>query len=579
MPLLPVIESPAPHSLRWKPTAAVVLRIGLLLVIATAVRFTSTRQLAERHGSAPQIKLSDVQSLVPEASQLQPSEAGQQAILDVQGNRVGFAITTLPAANRVKGYRGPSNVLLILNELSVVTAARLISSDDTVEHVEAIRNDRAFLSQFHGWTAGDTGSVNHIDATTGATLTSLAIAEGIAVRLGSEKPSLKFPDDLQQPDLQLVFKTTQALNLQPVSPIEATVVNSQNVVVGRVIRTGPLVDSIAGYQGPSEVVIAVDTAGKVTQLALRRTFDNQPYAGYLNDEPYFWKAFQKQSLEQLQHMDLEAAQVEGVSGATMTSMAVAETIVAAAGAYHEQQLRQQADRERRTLYWGVHDTGTVLILCGGMCVGLTRWRGRRRVRTVWNLILVIYFGLVTGNLISLAVIMGWAAGGIAWRLAPGLALVVLISLLLPPLTRRNLYCTHLCPHGAAQQLLKNRLRTTAQINPRWARRLTWLPGLILLLGVLATLFGRTWNLAAWEPFDAWIWYVAGTSSLILAVASLTLAAVIPMAWCRYGCATGRLLEYIRRTARSDQLTAADLAVAVLAAVSIWHSTGGQLPVP
>jgi polyferredoxin len=146
--------------------------------------------------------------------------------------------------------------------------------------------------------------------------------------------------------------------------------------------------------------------------------------------------------------------------------------------------------------------------------------------------------------------------------------VVFAGLLLPPLTRRNLYCSHLCPHGAAQQLLKHRIKTQWQLPKRVSQFLKWLPGSVLLLAVGATVSGQSWNLAAWEPFNAWIWYVAGTSSLVLAIGSLAVSTVIPMAWCRYGCATGRLLEYARRSAIAHHITKADFAAATLTAVAI-----------
>ncbi len=52
------------------------------------------------------------------------------------------------------------------------------------------------------------------------------------------------------------------------------------------------------------------------------------------------------------------------------------------------------------------------------------------------------------------------------------------------------------------------------------------------------------------------------------IASLIAASMIPMAYCRYGCATGRLIDYLRRSAKSHQLTLADGAVVLLAVVAI-----------
>ncbi len=568
MSALPIIDAPNPRPSGGKSAAAMLLRLVMVLLIAVAIRLLHEQRSAASATATTAVEISAVQQLIPAAETFGPPSGNLLPVLAADDAVLGYAATTMPAAADVVGYRGPSNVLLILNAQSSVIEAALLNSDDTPEHVAAILRDESFFTQFAGWTQGQPDTFCSIDATSGATLTGLAIAEGIAVRLGSEKPSLRFPDPLDAHDLSLVFDNAESLQLRPVDLVEAEVLSAAGIVVGRLIRSGPLVDSVAGYQGPSEVVAAVTPEGMIAKIALRRTYDNEPYAGYLNDEPYFWKPFLQKSFAQLQQMDVQAEQIEGVSGATMTSLAVADTIVAIGRKYVARQSQATARNHAPRLRWTNHDTGTVVVLCCGIVIAMTRLRGRRWVRIVWNIILVTYFGLVTGNLISLAIVMGWAAQGIAWRLAPGLAVVVVVSLLLPSSTKRNIYCSHLCPHGAAQQLLKNRWKFGPRISAAWSRRLVWIPGTILLIAVVATVFGSTWNLAAWEPFNAYIWYVAGAASLSLAVGSLALSSSIPMAYCRYGCATGRLLDYLRRSAASAKFQLAD-GVVVSVAILAW----------
>lgn len=545
-----------------------LLRLLLVLSIAVAIRLLHGGRAATGSATTVTVDISHVISIIPDTKKFGTPTGNLLPVLD-QGDAVlGYATTTLPDAAGVVGYRGASNTLLILDEQSSVIGAALLSSDDTPEHVDAIYRDDTFFQQFHGWTQGQPDTFCSIDATSGATLTGLAIAEGIAIRLGSEKPSLRFPDPLQQSDLSLVFDNADSLHLRHIDIVEAEVLSNAGAVVGTLIRSGPLVDSVAGYQGPSEVVAAVEPDGRIAKIALRRTYDNQPYASYLNEEPYFWKLFLNKSLTELQQIDLESEGVEGVSGATMTSLAVADTIVASGRKYAERRSKAAERTRRQQVRWTGHDTGTVIVLLCGIVIALTRLRGRRWVRIAWNVILVSYFGLVTGNLISLAVVMGWAASGIAWRLAPGLAVVVLVSLLLPSTTRRNIYCSHICPHGAAQQLVKNRWKRGPRVSAAWSRRLVWIPGVTLFVAVAATVFGQSWNLAAWEPFNAYIWYVAGASSLTLALGSVVLSASEPMAYCRYGCATGRLLDYLRRSAASARFQLAD-AMAVAIVLLAW----------
>jgi NosR/NirI family transcriptional regulator, nitrous oxide reductase regulator len=565
---LPIIAAPVQPKSRWRATVATWFRCVAVAFLAMLLRTGEARHTGEKSAdSTIVVDTNLISDVVADVIDVMPMDGGLWQLRDASEDSTGFAALTPPNAAHVIGYRGSSNVLLILNEQLQVVNAKLLSSDDTPEHVDAILRDGFFFPQFNGWTLGDPGSFTDVDATSGATLTGLAIAEAIAVRLGSEKPSLRFPDALNTEDLKTVFDTSTDITVLPIDGTEAKVVDSNGIEIGRLIRTGPLVDSLTGYQGPSEVIMALDADGRTQKLALRRTYDNKPYVDYLNDEPWFWNTFQRKQLGELAALDLEGEQVEGVSGATMTSMAVAETIVAAARQYEQRQFAAAIEVQRRRIHWSRHDTGTAFVLIGAVVIGTTRLRGSRRIQICWNVFLTGYFGLVTGNLISLAVVTGWAAKGFAWRLAPGLAAVIIISFILPVTTKRNLYCSHICPHGAAQQLLRRGVRWTNGV--RWLRRMKWLPGMTLATAVVVTMPDHNWNLAAWEPFNAYIWYVAGAGSIALAVASLALSTAVPMAYCRYACGTGRLLEYLRHSARSDRFLLADgvlLALLLLSAI-------------
>lgn len=567
---LPIIDPPtAPARTGFAARAATAGRCLLVGLLAMALRIAVQHRAVDQQPDATALTEEQLSRYVPGIESVgAPDANGRQRVITSENGVVVLACQTAPASDSVIGYRGSSNVLLLLDANGSVTRAELLSSDDTDEHVAAIRNDPGLLSQFIGWTQGDPSTFRDIDATTGATLTSLAIAEGIALRLSGDKPSLRFTDALTPDDLVSGPDLPTDTTLRIIDETEAEILAAEGEsVLGRVYRTGPLSDNISGYQGPSEVLLFTDQDGLVTRVRLRRTFDNEPYSGYLNEEDYFWQVFLDKPFTDLRLLDLEAEQVEGVSGATMTSMAVAETVVAAANEFYRRQQRKQTERRRKKIHWAATDTGTVVILLLAMLIGLTRLRGIRWLQVCWALVLISYFGLVTGNLISLAVLMGWAAEGVAWRLAPGLCAVIVVSLIIPPLSKRNLYCTHICPHGAVQQLLVKMRLLRWRTGTRFLRRYRFLPGIVLVAAAFVTWLGLDANLSLWEPFNAWIWYIAGPVSLVLAGLSLLLSAMVPMAWCRYGCGTGRLLEYVRHSARAGRVTRADVVLLTLTAAA------------
>lgn len=571
--LLPVVPSPgsavSPKRrpvFDWKNRLAVALRILMLLLIVASIRSREASELADlpdRHD----VSIEQARLLSAEANYVGPLAAGGQEVEGADGKVLGRAISTIPEANGVVGYRGASHCVMLVDDLGEVMQVALLKSRDTVEHVELVQNSKSFWGQFSGWKMGAPKSLPDVDGVSGATLTSLAIAEGIALRMGQQPGSLKFPDPITQKEISIAWPELAAGVSIETHHSHVFVHDEQGSKLGTLIRTGVLVDSIAGYQGPTELLIQLDPDDQIQNISKRGTWDNEPYVSYLDDEPWFWDPFLGSRFGSVAAADLRELGVEGVSGATMTSMAAADTLIAAAKQWNRRERQQQQTRDRKRIHWTANDIGSVAVVLVGCLMAFTRLRSSKKLGFFWNVLLVAYFGLITGNLVSLVVIFGWSASGIAYQLAPGFALVVAASFLLPALTKRNVYCSHLCPHGAAQQLLRNRVPRRFRLPKSLMRWLTWVPGSLLVCATVCVLAASTLDLAAIEPFNAYIWYVSGTSSIVLAVASLMWATFEPMAWCRYGCASGRLLGYVRLSAASTRPALADAIVLGLAGLS------------
>ncbi|MEJ6524143.1 MAG: hypothetical protein QNL65_08200, partial [Opitutales bacterium] len=65
----------------------------------------------------------------------------------------------------------------------------------------------------------------------------------------------------------------------------------------------------------------------------------------------------------------------------------------------------------------------------------------------------------------------------------------------------------------------------------------------LLILVVCLCFSTSTHLVAiLEPFDGYVWEVAGVVTIAIALISLHTSAFVPMAYCRYGCPTGAMLK-------------------------------------
>jgi polyferredoxin len=98
------------------------------------------------------------------------------------------------------------------------------------------------------------------------------------------------------------------------------------------------------------------------------------------------------------------------------------------------------------------------------------------------------------------------------------------------------------------------------VRERW---LTRLPFVLLGFVFLSVVWGWAVDLNALEPFDAYLFRVAGWASVAIAVVGLVASLFQPLAYCKYGCPTGALFKLIRFTGDADRLGVRDWVAALL----------------
>jgi len=482
---------------------------------------------------------------------------GGRDVLDRDGRELGFVIQTSPTSDHIVGFSGPTNMMIAFDRRSRIIGMAVIRSGDTREHLEEIVNDRAFMQRFNGLTWREAKGASDVDAVSGATLTSHAIVEAIIHRLGGRKPPGRFPKPISIEEVRAVFPDADTLKPDPRrAPIE-NVLDKQQQVIGAMMRTGPLVENEIGYEGPTDTLVAFDRRLKVKTIALRHSYDNEPYVGYVRDEAGFLELFNGKSLEQLAGLDLETEGVEGVSGATMTSMAVARGLIKAAG-----QIRSKPKEKRPLLSVHFRDIGTAVLVVAALAIGFTSLRRRKALRIVFQLLIIVYLGLINGDMLSMALVVGWAQSGVSWQTAPGLLLLVAAALIVPLTSKRQTYCHRVCPFGAIQQLAKHRLPWQIKLKKRWATLLRAVPWLLLLWVFLVAMLHLPFNLVAIEPFNAFVFQIAGWATLAVAAVGLVASLFVPMAYCRFGCPTGAMLEFVRAKGAGDHWAWRDSLAAV-----------------
>lgn len=561
------MKNTAPGPYRARSWGVRTFRATLLIAVLLVLRFHGSDAGRPNDGT---IALDDVRHLFPDARAVRPGD-DLTTVLGEEDVTLGFIVKTLPGSRNIIGYAGPSDVLIALDREGTVTGTELLWSGDTDEHTWAVREAPNFFDAFTGWTFSRENDAGAIDAVSGATLTSLAIVQSVAVRLGGHQPSLKFPDPLALDDVQRIFPDAARLGeaeefFQPVHREDGT-------LLGNVVRTSPRSDAIMGYQGPSDGLIGFTPDERVAGITLGGSYENQRYADYVREDGYFTTLHEGLTLAELAEVDERRAWVDGVSGATMTSGALMEGVVARAKELVAGPV--VAEEQRHVYTFRLRDGVTLLAIVFAAMIAFTRLRARRSARLLLQLYLVAALGLWAGDMVSLAVLGGWAEGTVPLKSAPGLVALVAAAFILPWGTGKPVYCQHICPHGAAQELLYRIVPGRLRLPRRAHRILATIPFIVLAGGLAIVVLGLPVSLSALEPFDAWIFGIGGVVSIAIALVGLVVAAFIPQAYCKYGCPTGLVLDYARTRRHETGLTHRDAWAAglLLSALLLGVLTG------
>ena len=555
-------------------------RVAVVVAIAWLVHAEHGRHVGRQAAAdLASLPVARVQKHLPEAAAIggpSAAVAGGRDLVDVAGNRVGTVLRTSPAGDAVIGFSGPTDLLVICTSDLRVAGMEVLSSRDTRDHVHAVERDDAFWRSFQGQSLAELAGLkpDKAHAVAGATLTSLAISEALVRRLGGTAAAGRFEHAPTLRDLQVIFPDAVEITADLGDPAVIRVLAAEAIPLGWALRTSPAADRVIGYQGPTDAVVGFDTAGQVAGVAVLASYDNEPYVGYVRDDAAFRGVYRGMTLEELAGIDPRHTGVEGVSGATMTSQAVAQGIVQAARAHAAPAAARSGSATFAKLLQGIDGPqwGALGVIATGIVTAFTRLRGTWFGRLALPIAVLAYLGFGAGALLSQAQLWGWAQAGVA-RGAVVLIALTLAALVLPITTRRNVYCAHLCAHGAAQQLLVRFVRPKRSF-PEWLKPvLVGLPWALLAVAILTALLHWPLNLVDLEPFDAYLPAVAGMTALILFAASLVASSFVPMAYCRHGCPTGALLDHLRLHRRANRLTWRDGVLlgclAVAAAVHWW----------
>ncbi len=403
----------------------------------------------------------------------------------------------------------------------------------------------------------------------------LAVLVAIAWLVRGHHERLRVQGDwpLTVAEVRVFLKDAHRLRVDPGPRGGLEVLDASGARIGYAVRTMPDSRGITGYSGPSDVLGVFDAGDKAVGVAIRHSYDTPSHVEDVRMDFLFMERWNGRSWDEIAAItDLAAAGIYGVSGATRTSEAVAKSLS------HRLAVAEGREGLERRLSFGWRDAALVAFL--GLGCLFAFWKAKRfqRWRWVYSVATIAGLGLWFGDLLAQSLLAGWTESRVPWEATPGLVLLVAAAFLVPWSTGQPVYCQFICPHGNLQRwamkVLPARWKRPLPDDGKWAAR--WVPPM-LLAGVLGVSFLRLdFDLAGIEPFDAYLLKSAGLATIVVALAGLAVSLYFPMAYCKFGCPTGWLLEFVRKRLGKDRFSERDwigLGLLAVAGGLYWIPVG------
>lgn len=306
------------------------------------------------------------------------------------------------------------------------------------------------------------------------------------------------------------------------------------------VESGLSFSHIKGYAGPINVGLLINADGAIEKVQHVSSKETESYLVKIV-RAGFYSSFVEMPID-------DTHQIDAVSGATLTSDAIAKT-ASELGRGLGNDFTENFNQDRlissfsveaiNSLWWIFH-----VIVIGLMFVyGIQKkyQKSKRDIR-ILSVVSVVYIGFFMNNSFTY---VSFIHPFLGTALSPLIAFYAFFSLL-GAIWGSNIYCAYVCPFGHAQRLSlaisKKRFTKQFPLSNKTIKHVRDGLTLVLIVGMLLGL--RSWGNFELFPdlfgleFNS-IWFVI--SGLILAV-NLR----YPFIWCRIACPTGAVLDGISR---------------------------------
>jgi len=327
--------------------------------------------------------------------------------------------------------------------------------------------------------------------------------------------------------------------------------DANDKLAGFIFSSADLAPNVQGFGGKINIAIHTDAEGNLLDFHIIRSNETPSYLDMLTN---WLPSLKDHALFGPQPF----ANVDAVTGATVSSKAVLESLAQSGSSFATQILGQTAQQRTTVAARWLPDSQGVYLVFVFLITLLVIYRGGFRTR-----LFVLGFNVLLGgiflnaqfsteqiaSLLSLAIPLAVPAG--IFILAIGAPLLAIVF--------GNIYCGYLCPFGAFQELIGYLMpaRFKPSVSIEQMRTARFIKYVILFVIIIVFFLSRNHDTLAADPLISFFnskFLFANPDKFVIVIAVIAFIGSLFYSrfWCRYLCPAGAFLSLFNKIAIFSQ---------------------------
>lgn len=318
-----------------------------------------------------------------------------------------------------------------------------------------------------------------------------------------------------------------------------TIVMDSCNTVGFFAHSAYYAPNTKGYNGKVPLIVAIDTSYIVRGVILLPNKETGDFVEILRKRNY------AQEWNGLSIYQVSEHRVDAISGATQTAVAIEKGIsLTIAGMTRFLAIKSTNTLKQKKNYNYLQLFSQLVFLIAAL-ISFFAPKQFRKYRLILLIASIIILGFWTSLMLTQANFYNILLNGFNWKSQIALMILLILSLSIPLLFGKNIYCQNICPLGAIQEIFYKIPNKKIQIPNKAYTYLVYLKQIYLLVIIGLLLLGWAIDLSQMEPFIAFRINIASTTLLFFFIVVLIMSTMIKKPWCKYLCPTGLCLDLLQ----------------------------------